>query len=88
MVILLEVSPISMQDLWSSSRVTIGFLVTALLPQLFSLASWLALGRVLLVLNFVHLRITVKFSNHSFSSVELGWSTGDVTYEHKSERGN
>ena len=42
MVVLLEVSPISTQDLWSSARVTIGFLVTclikALCPQLLSLA--------------------------------------------------
>ena len=44
-----------------SARMTIGFLVTsltkALLPQLLSLASRLALGRVLVVPNFFHLRI-------------------------------
>ena len=42
MVVLLEGSPISTEELWSSVRVTIGFLVTsltkALLPQLLSLA--------------------------------------------------
>lgn len=31
-VVLLEVSPISTQDLWSSARVTIGILVTSLRP--------------------------------------------------------
>ena len=40
--VLLEGSPISTEKLWSSARVTIGFLVTsltkALLPQLLSLA--------------------------------------------------
>lgn len=61
MVVPLEVSPISTQDLWSSTRVTTGFLVTsltrALLPRLLSLARWTALGRVLIVPNFFHLRI-------------------------------
>ena len=42
MVVLLEGSPISTEELWSSIRVTIGFLVTSLtkvlLPQLLSLA--------------------------------------------------
>ena len=55
MVVLLEVSPISTQDLWSSARVTIGFLVTsltkALLSRLFTLAGQPALGRVLVVAN-------------------------------------
>ena len=49
-------------ELWRSVRVTIGFLVTsltmALLPRLLSLAGWPALGRVLVVPNFVHLRMT------------------------------
>ena len=42
MVVLLEVPPISTQDLWSSARVTIGFLVTSLtlLPRLLSLATF------------------------------------------------
>jgi hypothetical protein len=61
MVVLLEGSPISTEELWSSVRVTIGFLVTslikALLPRLFSLAGQQALGRVLVVPNFFHLRM-------------------------------
>jgi hypothetical protein len=59
MVVLLEGSLISTEDLWSSYRVTIGFLVAsltiALLPQLLSLAGWPALGRVLVAPNFFHL---------------------------------
>ena len=51
----LEGSPISTEDLWSSVRVTIGFLVTALLPRLLSLARRSTLGRVLVVPNFFHL---------------------------------
>ena len=51
----------SPQRNWSSVRVTIRFLVTsltkALLPRLLSLARWPALGRVLVVPNFFHLRI-------------------------------
>ena len=61
MVVLLEGSPISTDELWSSFRVTIGFLVTsltkALLPRLLSLAGRPALGRVLVVPNFFHLRM-------------------------------
>ena len=61
MVVLLEGSPISTEELWSSVRVTIGFLVTsltkALLPRLLSLAGRPALGRVLVVPNFFHLRM-------------------------------
>ena len=43
MVVLLESYPISTEELWSSVRVTIGFLVNSLtkaLPQLLSLASY------------------------------------------------
>ena len=54
MVVLLEGSLISTEELWSSVRVTIGFLVTSLnksyLARLLSLAGWPALGRVLVVL--------------------------------------
>jgi hypothetical protein len=61
MVVLLEGSPIYTEQLWSSVRVTIGFLVTsltkALLPRLRSLAGWPALGKVLVVPNFFHLRM-------------------------------
>lgn len=60
MVALLELCPIPTQDLWSSVRVTLGFLVTslskALLHRLLSFAAWPALGRVLVVPNFFHLR--------------------------------
>ena len=61
MVVLLEGSPISTEEHWSSVRVTIGFLVTSLIkanvPRLLSLAGWPALGRVLVVPNFFHLRM-------------------------------
>ena len=61
MVVLLEGSPISTEELRSSVRVTIRFLFTsltkALLPRLLSLASQPALGRVLVVQNFFHLRM-------------------------------
>ena len=61
MVVLLEGSPLSTEELWSSDRVTIGFLVTsltkALLPRLLSLDGRPALGRVLVVPNFFHLRM-------------------------------
>ena len=62
MVVLLEGSPISTEGLWSSARVTIGFLVTspskALLPRLLGLAGRPALGRVLVVQNIFRLRMT------------------------------
>ena len=57
----MEGSHISTEELWSSVRVTIRFLVTsltkALLPRLLSLARRPALGSVLVVPNFFHLRI-------------------------------
>jgi hypothetical protein len=68
MVVLLEGSPISTEVLWSSVRVTIGFLVTtltkALLPQMLSLARQPALGRVLVV------QSVCAFPNH-VQSIEL-----------------
>ena len=61
MVVLLEGPPITTEELWSSVRVTIRFLVTSLtkafLSQLLSLAGHPALGRVLVVPNFFHLRM-------------------------------
>ena len=61
MDVLLEGSPISTEELGSTVRVTIVFLVTslikALLPRLLSLAGQPALGRVLVVPNFFHLRM-------------------------------
>ena len=59
MVVLLEGSPLSTEEHWSSDRVTIGFLVTsltkALFPRSLSLDVQPALGRVLVVPNFFHL---------------------------------
>ena len=78
MVVLLEVSPISTEELWSSVRVTIGFLVTsltkALLPRLPSLAGRPALERVLVVPNFFHLRMTeaIVFLG-TFNAAEMFW---------------
>ena len=57
MVVLLEGSPISTEELWRYVRVTIGFLVTSLTKALLSLAGRPALGRVLVVPNFFHLRM-------------------------------
>ena len=61
MVVLLEGFPISTEELWTCARVTIRFLVTsltkALLPRLLSLNGQAALGRVLVVPNFIHLRM-------------------------------
>jgi hypothetical protein len=58
---ILEGSRIYTEELWSSVRVTIEFLVTfltkALLPRLLSLATRPALGRVLVVPNLWHLRM-------------------------------
>ena len=78
MVVHLEVSPISTEELWSYVRVTIGFLVTsltmALLPRLLSLAGRPALGRVLVVPNFFHLRMmeaTVFLG--TFNAAEMFW---------------
>ena len=78
MVVLLECSPNSKEELWSSVRVTIGFLVTsltkALLPRLLSLAGRPDLGRVLVVLNYFHLRMmeaTVFLG--SFNAADIFW---------------
>ena len=61
MVVLLEGSPISTEELSSAVRMTTGFLVTCLtkafLPRLLSLAGRSALERVLVVPNFFHLRM-------------------------------
>ena len=73
MVVLLEGSPLSTEEHWSSDRVTIGFLVTsltkALLPRSLSLDGRPALGRVLVVPNFFHLRMmeaTVLIGQQNF----------------------
>jgi hypothetical protein len=77
-VVLLEGSPISTEELWISVRVTIGFLVTSLtkafLPRLLRLAGWSSLGRVLVVPNFFHLRMmeaTVFLG--TFNAAEMLW---------------
>ena len=78
MVLFLEGSPISTEELWISVRVTIRFLVTsltkALLPRLLSLAGQPALGRVLVVPNFFHLKMieaTVFLGN--FNAADIFW---------------
>jgi hypothetical protein len=78
MVVLLEGSPISTEELWRSDRVTIGFLVAslikALLPRLLNLAGRPALRRVLMVPNSFHLRLmeaTVFLGN--FNAAEMFW---------------
>ena len=70
MVVLLE--------LWSSVRVTIVFLVTSLtkahLPRLLSLAGRQALGRVLVVPNFFHLRMMdATVFLETFNAAEMFW---------------
>jgi hypothetical protein len=77
-VVLLESFPISTEELWSSVRVTIRFLVTfrtkALLPWLLSLAGWPDLGRVLVVPNFFHLRMMeVTVFLGTFNIAEMFW---------------
>ena len=79
-VVLLGVFPISTEELWSSVRMTIRFLVTyrtkALLPRLLSLARRPALGRVLVVPNIFHLRMmeaTVFLV--TFKAAEMFWYT-------------
>ena len=78
MVVLLEGSPTFTKELWSSVRVTIGFLATsltkALLHRLLSLVRQPALGRVLVIPNFFHLRMmgaTVLLG--IFNAAEMCW---------------
>ncbi|KAK6305667.1 hypothetical protein J4Q44_G00244470 [Coregonus suidteri] len=78
MVVLLEGSPISTEELQSSVRVTIMFLVTsltkALLPRLLSLARWPALGRVLVVPNLFHLRtMEATVFLGTFNAADIFW---------------
>ena len=77
MVVLLEGSLISTEELWSSVKVTIGFLVTsltkALLPRLLCLALP-ALGRVLVNPNFFHLRMMeATLFLGTFNAAEMFW---------------
>ena len=78
MDVLLESFLISTEELWSSVRLTIRFLVTsltkALLPRLLSLAGQPALGRVLVVPNCFHLRIMeATVSLGIFNGAEICW---------------
>ena len=78
MVVLLEGAPISTEELWSSFRVTIGFLGTYLtkffLPWLLSLARRPALGRVVAVPNFFLLRMTeATVFLGTFNVTEMFW---------------
>ena len=80
MVVTLESYFISTEELWSTVRLTIGFLVTsmtktkAIHPRLLSLDGWPALGSILVVPNFFHLRMmeaTVFLG--TFNAVEIFW---------------
>ena len=78
MVFLLEGSPISREEPWSSFRVTIEFLVTsltkALHPWLLSLAGRPALERVLVVPSFFHLRMEeATMFLGTFNAVKMFW---------------
>ena len=78
MVVLLEGSPISTEELWSYVRVTIGFLVTfltkALLPRLLSLAEWPALGRVMVIPNLFYSRmVEASMFLGTFNAAEMFW---------------
>ena len=78
MVVLLEGYPISTEELWSSVRVTIRLLVTslikAILLRLLSLAGQPALGRVLVVPNFFHLRMMeATMFLGTFNAAEMFW---------------
>ena len=57
MVVLLEGSHLSIKECWSSDRFLVTSLTKALLPRSLSLDSRPALGRVLVVPNFFHLRM-------------------------------
>ena len=78
MVVLLEGSPSSREEIWSSVTMTIGFLVTsltkALLTRLLNLPKQPALGRLLVVPNFFNLRMmeaTVFLG--TFNAAESCW---------------
>ena len=78
MVVLLEGSPISTEELWSTGKVTIGLLVSSLtndiLPRLFSLAGQSALGRVLLLPTLFHLRMMeASVVLGFFNAAEMFW---------------
>ena len=70
MVVLLEGSPISTEELWSS----VTSLTKALLSRLLSFAGRPALGRVLVVPSFFHLRMmeTTVFLG-TFKTADMFW---------------
>ena len=87
MVVLLDGSPISTEELRSSVRVTVGFLVTsltkALLPQLLSLARHTALGRVLVVPNFFHLTMMeASVFLVTFNAADIFWYPSPKSVPH------
>ena len=78
MVVLLEGSPISTEELWSSVRLTIRFLFTSLtkplLLQLFSLAGRPTLGTVLVFHNFFHfIMIGPTLFLGTFNAADIFW---------------
>ena len=78
MVVLLEGSSISTEELWSTVSVTIGFSFTSLtkafLPRLIRLNGRPALGRVLVVPNLFHLRMTkATVFLGTFNAAEMFW---------------
>ena len=84
MVIFLEGSPIFTVELWSSVRVTIGFLVSSLIMALLSrLLRRLALGQVLVVSNYFHLKMneaTVFLG--TFSAAGIFWYPKNVSVQY------
>jgi hypothetical protein len=63
----------STQELWSSVRMTIGFLVTSLtktlLPKLLSLARWPALGLVVPIFLYLKMEATVFFETFNAAGI-------------------
>ena len=77
MVVLLEISPISTEELYSSIIVTIGLLVLpdqGPLHWFFNLAGRPAVGRVLVIPNFFHWRMTeATLFLGTFNPAEMFW---------------
>ena len=74
MVVLLDGSPISTEELWSSViRFLVPSLTIALLPRLLSLAGRPALGRVLVDTNSFHEMMEATVFLGTFNAAELFW---------------
>ena len=74
LVVLLEFSPISIEELWSSVRVTIVFLVIFLISPIAQFGLAANSERVFVIPNFFHLRMmeaTVFLG--TFKAAELFW---------------